>query len=77
MYGTTVVVEHADGVCQIYSNLSADLPAETVVGRSVMTGEILGGVGNTALCESAEANHLHLEMTKDGTAVDPEEYIKF
>lgn len=77
MYGTTVVVEHADGVCSIYSNLSADLPAETVVGRSVMTGEILGGVGNTALCESAEANHLHLEMTKDGTAVDPEEYIKF
>lgn len=75
MYGTTVVVEHADGVSSIYCGLSPELPVETVVGRTVLTGEVLGGIGNSALCESAEVSHLHFEMTKDGVAVDPTAYI--
>lgn len=75
LFGTTVVVKHADGVSSVYSNLSPDLPAETTVGRNVITGEVLGGIGNSALCESAEVNHLHFEMKKDGESVDPGEYL--
>lgn len=75
MYGKTVVIEHADGIHSVYSNLSPDLPAETVTGRSVMTGEIIGGVGDSALCEVSEVSHLHFEMLKDGTFVNPEDYI--
>lgn len=75
MYGKTVVIEHADGIHSVYSNLSPDLPAETVTGRSVMTGEVIGGVGDSALCEVSEVSHLHFEMLKDGTFVNPEDYI--
>ena len=77
LYGTTVVVAHADGVESIYRGLSPELPTETVVGRSVFTGEVLAGLGNSALCESAEASHLHFEMHKDGVPVDPGDYIEF
>lgn len=77
LYGTTVVIEHADGVESIYQGLSPDLPVETVVGHTVLTGEAIAGVGNSALCESAEASHLHFEMHKDGAAVDPSDYIVF
>jgi murein DD-endopeptidase MepM/ murein hydrolase activator NlpD len=75
LYGTTVVIEHKDGIKSVYSNLSADLPTETVIGRTVITGEIIGGIGQTAVCEAAEAHHLHLEMIKDGEYVNPEEYF--
>ncbi len=75
MYGKTVVIEHADGIYSVYSNLSPDLPVETVAGRSVMTGEVIGGVGDSALCEVSEVSHLHFEMLKDGIFVDPEDYI--
>ena len=77
LYGTTVVIEHADGVESVYQGLSPDLPVETVVGHTVLTGEAIAGVGNSALCESAEASHLHFEMHKNGTAVNPSDYIVF
>lgn len=75
LYGTTVVIEHADGIKSVYSNLSPDLPVEITVGRAVITGEIIGGVGDSAICEAAEASHVHFEMTKNGEYVDPEEYF--
>ena len=77
LYGTTVVIEHANGVESVYQGLSPELPAETTVGRTVMTGEAIAGIGNSALCESAEASHLHFEMRKDGVSVDPCDYIEF
>lgn len=75
LYGTTVVIEHKDGIKSVYSNLSADLPAETVEGRAVITGEVIAGIGETAACEAAEAKHLHFEMIKDGKYVNPEDYL--
>ena len=75
-YGTTVVIEHADGVCSVYSNLSPDLPVDTVAGRSVITGDIIAGVGQSALCESAEVSHLHFEMRKENESVNPGLYIE-
>ncbi len=76
LLGTTVVIEHADGIKSVYSNLSPELPVGTVKGRAVQTGETIGGVGSSALIESAEVSHLHFEMSRGGTSLDPEEYIK-
>lgn len=76
LMGTTVVIEHADGVCSVYSNLSPDLPAGTEVGKSVLTGETIAGVGSSALCEISEVSHLHFEIKKDGEYLDPEEFLK-
>lgn len=75
MYGTTVKIEHSDGIVSVYSNLSEDLPYETAVGRIVATGEVFAGVGSTALCESAEVSHLHFEIFCDGVQTDPSELL--
>lgn len=76
LYGTTVKIEHSGGIVSVYSNLSAELPAETAVGKHLITGEAFAGVGNTALCESAEVSHLHFEMLKDGVPVNPSDYLE-
>lgn len=72
MMGTTVVIEHADGVMSVYSNLSADLPSDIEVGKQVLTGEVIAGTGETAICESADVAHLHFEMKNASGYIDPE-----
>lgn len=69
MMGVTVVIEHPDGVTSTYSNLAAD--PLVAVGDTVDTGTEIGAVGETALAESAMDPHLHLEMAKEGSALDP------
>ena len=73
-YGITVVVEHVNGFKTIYSNL---LTAEFVSeGENVKKGQTLGTVGNTATFEIADASHLHFEIQKNDTNLDPTLYIK-
>lgn len=74
MYGTTVVITHADSVSSHYSNLAV-VPTVTV-GQTVAAGDVIGAVGDTALLECADEPHLHLEVFKEGIAMDPEEYIE-
>ena len=69
MMGVTVVIEHPDGVTSTYSNRAAD--PLVAVGDTVETGTEIGAVGETAIAESAMEPHLHLEMSKEGAAVDP------
>lgn len=73
LMGTTVVIQHANGVMSMCSNLAA-VPA-VEIGDPVRTGDVIGSVGATAIGESEEASHLHLEMTKDGQKVDPLAYL--
>ncbi len=75
MLGKVVVIEHADGVSSLYANLSPDLPQGIEVGKAVCAGDVIGGVGETALCESADVHHLHFEMMQDGKNVPPQMYI--
>ena len=73
-YGLTVVVEHENGFKTVYSNL---LTSEFVVeGENIEKGQSIGTVGNTAAFEIADEPHLHFEMIKDSTQVDPNIYIK-
>ncbi len=73
-YGITVVVEHVNGYETIYSNL---LTAEFVSeGENVKKGQTLGTVGNTATFEIADASHLHFEIQKNDTNLNPTLYIK-
>ena len=70
----TVVVEHENGFKTVYSNL---LTSEFVVeGEKIEKGQSIGTVGNTAAFEIADEPHLHFEMIKDSTQVDPNIYIK-
>lgn len=73
MLGTTVVIDHDNGYQTTYANLQS---APTVLaGDSVSAGTVIGAVGSTAAAESAREPHLHFAVTKDGDAVDPNEFL--
>lgn len=73
-YGLTVTIEHSDGYVSSYSSL---LTAEFVKeGEKVAQGQTIGTVGNSAVFETAEDNHLHFELLKDGSNINPEMYLK-
>ena len=73
-YGLTVTIEHNDGYISSYSSL---LTAEFVKeGEKVEQGQTIGTVGNSAVFEVSEDNHLHFELLKDGSSINPEMYLK-
>ncbi len=74
-YGLSIQLTHPGNMISIYSNLSTTEMVE--IGDVVNQGDIIGGVGSTALFESLEPSHLHFEMIKDGAYQNPEDYIQF
>ncbi|MGH9373614.1 MAG: peptidoglycan DD-metalloendopeptidase family protein [Vicinamibacterales bacterium] len=66
-YGTTVVVEHANGVQTRYAHLSATVVQQ---GDVVAAGQLLGRAGHSG---RATGTHLHFEVTRDGHPVAPAE----
>ena len=74
-YGLTVIVNHDNGYQTVYANL---LTAEYVVeGENIEAGQTIGTIGNSATFEIADEYHLHFELLKDGTYVNPITYIEF
>lgn len=73
LYGTTVVINHGDGLKSYYANLQ-EVPTVNV-GDQVTAGQVIGAVGRTALCETAETYHLHLAMSLNDQSVDPADYL--
>ncbi len=73
LMGTTVEIDHGNGVHSVYSNLADQPPV--VAGQVVAMGDVLGSVGATALGEVNQVGHLHFAMTRDGISVDPTEYM--
>lgn len=78
LLGNTVCVKNAGGYTVKYSNLMPVLADGIEVGEVIETGRVIGGIGETAISEAAEASHLHLEIyDENGNAIDPEELIDF
>ena len=73
LMGTTVVIDHGEGLVSYYHNLSKS-PTVTQ-GDTVVTGTVIGAVGDTALAESGRPSHLHLEVSLDERPVDPVDYL--
>lgn len=67
-YGTTVVVEHGNGVRTRYAHLSA---AVVQAGDEVASGQVLGRAGRSG---RATGTHLHFEVTANGRHVNPAEW---
>jgi murein DD-endopeptidase MepM/ murein hydrolase activator NlpD len=67
-YGTTVQVQHADGLLTLYGHLSQALVRP---GQSVTQGQIIALSGNTGI---STGPHLHYEIRLNGTPVDPMRY---
>ena len=77
LMGKTIIIDHPGNLQSIYMNLQEALPQNTVVGASVKGGDIIAGVGETALIEITDVPHLHFELKKDGEFVNPLDYITY
>ena len=72
LLGTTVVLNHDDGYQTTYADL-ADKP-DVAVGDQVNAGAVIGTVGTTAAAEE-DTPHLHFAVSRDGKAVNPQEFL--
>ena len=70
-YGTTVAIQHAEGVVSYYMNLDPTLKEGIKEGVEVKAGQAIGSVGTGARIESADASHLHFELRVNGSLTDP------
>ncbi len=75
MMGTTISVDHGEGLVSYYQNLDAQAAEGIKAGAKVSAGDALGCVGQTTLVELSDASHLHFEIRKDGKSIDPAEYL--
>ncbi len=74
LLGIVVVIGHSGQVQTLYGNLqSLDF---IKVGRQVKAGDIIGGVGDSALTESADEAHLHFEVLVNKENVDPKSMLQ-
>ena len=72
-WGMTIIIDHGSGIATKYSNLSTlDM---VIIGQKVKKGDVISGVGKTALWEISEEPHLHFEVLKDGKNLDPKIYL--
>lgn len=71
--GTVVVIDHGDGLKTSYASLAGDVPV--VVGQQVLAGEVIGKATSSAGNEQNLGAHLHFSALKDGTYVNPMNYL--
>ena len=71
--GTTVRVDHRNGYITTYASLQPE--TSVLAGDEIPAGAVLGAAGNTSLAEAGLGAHLHFSVEKDGTPVDPAEFL--
>jgi len=69
IHGTTLVIDHGNGLATVYCHLSRTLVKE---GATVWSGEVVGESGMTGL---ATGPHLHFEVRVDGEPQDPMDFL--
>lgn len=68
-YGNLIVIDHGDGVSTYYAHLDSMSAAKE---NKVKQGDVIGTVGSTG---RATGPHLHFEVRKGGSALDPEKFF--
>ena len=69
-YGRLVVVDHGGGIQTFYAHLSR---LDVISGQFSRRGEVLGKTGSTGRATGA---HLHYEVRRRGTPVNPSQYLR-
>lgn len=70
-YGNCLIIAHKGGYVSFYGHLQRSLKS---VPQEVKAGEPIGLVGSTG---KSSAPHLHFEIWKDGSPLDPLRIVKF
>jgi len=71
--GRCVIIDHQNGYKTMYANLEETEKVKE--GDQVVAGDVIGMVGNTALGDITDLEHVHFEMIKDGNNVNPIEFL--
>ena len=69
--GHIIIIQHENNLVSAYKHNSALLKE---VGDYVRSGEAIAIIGNSG--ENSTGPHLHFELWYDGSAINPEDYIK-
>lgn len=77
MMGYCVSILHEDGMISHYKNLGEELPTNTLEGREVKSGEVIGYIGESAIIEFSDEPHLHFELEIKGVAENPLDYLEY
>ncbi len=75
LMGKCVAIHHGDEIYTFYKNLDPILSAGITENSEIKCGQQIGKVGASAISELADEPHLHIEMTVNGIAVDPQDYL--
>jgi murein DD-endopeptidase MepM/ murein hydrolase activator NlpD len=67
-FGNHIRIDHGFGYVTVYAHLRRRKPYNVRRGQRVKRGDIIGYVGSTG---RSEAPHLHYEVRKDGTRINP------
>ena len=68
-YGKVVILEHGNGYATLYCHLAA---YDVAAGERVKAGREIGHVGSTGM---STGPHLHFELRRDGTPIDPAKFL--
>jgi len=68
-YGNRIQIDHGNGYTTLYAHLSAIYVSS---GQKVGKGEVIGKMGSTG---RSTGTHLHLEIRKSGTALNPLSFL--
>ncbi len=69
-YGKLIIIDHSNGYKTYYAHNTANYVTE---GDVVEKGEAIGEIGATG---NATGAHLHFELHRDGSHVDPYDYVR-
>ena len=68
-YGNLIIIDHENGIQTNYGHCSKLYAS---VGDEVDAGDTIAAVGSTG---NSTGNHLHFEIRKNGSQINPQKYV--